>query len=635
MKLCLLITTGATFLATESNAAHPHHRHQHHAHVVGAANRLRFAEAASSSSSSSPSGSSSSSSSSSAEDDVAGYSYGAAEQPGPCWVIGESADCCPKGFVESGRVEACAEGRRHGSSLMSRHCKVSLEHTLYDSKKKRAGRRAVCSNDASVIQQQKDEAEATAKQESDMAAAARQQQADDEVAAANAMLSSPAPAELCRAFQSQSGLCAAAGCSFVGTQRMIFRSADLTANCNMGCCPTGETREGTAPTPGVCASLRSNAVLCAQAGCIHRAAPTFQLQSRSTCIVPGSDTGADGSSGGAKGSTDGDVRLMDENQLPGEDVDINSVNTDASRMARLKEDVVAAEQQTLGKTPADPSQTNPNPVVTTPVREKIIKGIKSIRQWVVREKHGCRTGLFAKLRGQAQPETCQACVQSSVGGLFTSSNLCSWCALDGHSSTIGFCAASAHVCHQVQTKHMAQHFGENVAFTTAISHYNAWQCPDVAEAQVRSCKRGCALRCEVEAGKKDWAQQQKRPSEAKCIAPEGCEAACKTALPDQLERLMFEERVARTVPAMMTNVELCIRGCTDRKVGFGTIETGLHEWEFEEVESSQATCLDQCELTIRGTIRAEKQVAMNDAELGAAGSAAQEQAGVATADVPQ
>jgi hypothetical protein len=486
--------------------------------------------------------------------------------------------------------------------------------------KKKKGHRAVCSNDEGLIKKMKDEAESTAQKERDMAEAARQQQADDEVAAANAMLSSPASAELCRAFQNQAGLCAAAGCQFVGAPQMTFRSNDLAAKCNLGCCPTGTPREGTAPTPGVCAALRSNAALCAQAGCIHRAAPTFQLLTRSKCIVPGADTGVDS----GRPDSDSDLRSMGEDQLPGEDVEINTVNNNKERMLRLEGEVVAAEDKIMAKTPADPSSANPNPVVTPSVREKIVKGLKSVSQWISREKHGCRTGLFAKWKGQQQPETCQACVQSSVGGLFTSSNLCSWCALDGHSSTIGFCAASPHVCHKVQTKAMQQHFGENVAFTAVISHYNAWQCPDVMEAQVRSCKRGCALRCEVEPGQKDWAQQQKRPTEAKCIAPEACEGRCKTALLDQLEMLMFEERVARTVPAMTTNLQLCIRGCTDRKVGFAALDTGLHEWEFDEIEKSSSTCLDQCDATIRGTISAEKQVALNDAELGAAGSEKQE-----------
>ena len=58
------------------------------------------------------------------------------------------------------------------------------------------------------------------------------------------------------------------------------------------------------------------------------------------------------------------------------------------------------------------------------------------------------------------------------------------------------------------------------------------------------------------------------------------------------------------------------------------MDTGLHEWEFDEIEKSGSTCLDQCDSTIRGTVAAEKQVALNDAELGAAGSEKQEAVGV-------
>ena len=62
------------------------------------------------------------------------------------------------------------------------------------------------------------------------------------------------------------------------------------------------------------------------------------------------------------------------------------------------------------------------------------------------------------------------------------------------------------------------------------------------------------------------ARKEDRPTSAECIDPSKCEDACSDAMPEQLEQIMFEERIARTTMGKTTAQEMCIRGCTDRKV---------------------------------------------------------------------
>jgi hypothetical protein len=54
-------------------------------------------------------------------------------------------------------------------------------------------------------------------------------------------------------------------------------------------------------------------------------------------------------------------------------------------------------------------------------------------------------------------------------------------------------------------------------------------------------------------------------------------------MPEQLEQIMFEERIARTTMGKTTAQEMCIRGCTDRKVSLHGEEGGggsrEREWD--------------------------------------------------------
>ena len=132
---------------------------------------------------------------------------------------------------------------------------------------------------------------------------------------------------------------------------------------------------------------------------------------------------------------------------------------------------------------------------------------------------------------------------------------------------------------------------------------------------VRSCERGCDLRCD-EQKVPEWAQKVKEPTKATCIDPAECEKACTDAAPKELEEIMFEERVARTGRGKMTVLETCIRGCTDRKVGYKDRTVSVSDHSFRDVDDSGGTCYNLCETTIRGTLQVKKAVADNDAKRG-------------------
>ena len=100
-----------------------------------------------------------------------------------------------------------------------------------------------------------------------------------------------------------------------------------------------------------------------------------------------------------------------------------------------------------------------------------------------------------------------------------------------------------------------------------------------------------------------------------CIEPSKCESACAESMPKQLEEILFEERIARTTYAKYVSMELCIRGCTDRKVGFQDIDAKITTWEFQEIDQSKQECNDMCELTVTGTVQKKQEMDLNDATI--------------------
>jgi hypothetical protein len=282
---------------------------------------------------------------------------------------------------------------------------------------------------------------------------------------------------------------------------------------------------------------------------------------------------------------------------------------DDIRQQRLRKEIEQADNAQ----PASQAKRNEGyGEIKDDLRTQIVSGMSKMHHWIKRTQHGCKTGFFAMMKGQVQPTSCMSCTKSSVGGLFTSANLCSWCALDGHSSNIGFCVSDASVCEQVKTNQLKKEFGEHVRFSTAITEINQWQCPNEIQSQLRQCQRGCDLRCRGKL-EQDWAQQQQQNTGNVCIDPSQCEAACAKAMPRELEEILFEERLARTSYAKAVSMELCIRGCTDRKVGFQDIDAKITGWEHAEVDKSEGECNDMCELTVTGTIERKQEVALNDA----------------------
>ena len=103
--------------------------------------------------------------------------------------------------------------------------------------------------------------------------------------------------------------------------------------------------------------------------------------------------------------------------------------------------------------------------------------------------------------------TCGGCVGTTVGGLtgLFSKSLCGWCAVDGHSSNIGYCVGSVSMCKTLQTSVLKKNFGPGgrVRFNDGITAMTQWRCPDEMEMLVRSCERGCDLRCD-EQKKEEW-----------------------------------------------------------------------------------------------------------------------------------
>jgi hypothetical protein len=74
-----------TTIGAAAATAHRRHHHHHHHHATPG---MRFAEARSGSTAAAGAATH-------AAGDPSAYENG--EKPGPCWVVGESVDCCPKG----------------------------------------------------------------------------------------------------------------------------------------------------------------------------------------------------------------------------------------------------------------------------------------------------------------------------------------------------------------------------------------------------------------------------------------------------------------------------------------------------------------------------------------------------------
>ena len=454
-----------------------------------------------------------------------------------------------------------------------------------------------CTQDPKEITKITKEKEEKQQVEEAMVVESQKQIRDQEIATAQQVLDSPASIELCKAFHSQPTLCSSVGCDFV-SKAVLFGSSDIRNKCNFGCCPNLNKRTGQSPTIAVCNALKTKSHLCSAAGCIYRASSS--MFSEGKCELPNSNSDA----------TTGDVSSPDMDFV-GEDESIVSPDMDPTRQKRLKQEFVKAEK-------TNPESQKPRNEgmgeVKDSVRTTIVKGLKDVHNWIKKSQYGCRTGFFAKMKGHVQPRTCQSCISSSVGGLFTSQNSCSWCALDGHSSNIGFCVSDRSICQQIKTSELKNAFGENVRFSTSITEVNSWQCPNLVQSQLRQCKRGCDIRCQGKS-EKEWSQQNQQNTGNVCIEPSKCESACAESMPKQLEEILFEERIARTTYAKYVSMELCIRGCTDRKVGFQDIDAKITTWEFQEIDQSKQECNDMCELTVTGTVQKKQEMDLNDATI--------------------
>ena len=609
----LLSLTFLTFLNALSTAEHHHHHHSHHLHVVHHHNHpMRFARAKEpllrslydsafkgrkekktvEETTDEPEKTHGSTAKETTDESKKKKSSTTTK----CFSKSEGAPgCCPDGSVDTGETEDCEDPVSHGASYLGRHCKASI----FTSSKKKDGWRAKCTTDTATIKRINKEKEEREQAEQTMLAASRKQLLAQEIATAENILEEPASLALCKFFHSQANLCEAAGCEFVSKTKPLFGSNDVRNVCNFGCCPTKQPRTGQSPTTAVCNALKTKSSLCAEAGCLYHASSKM-FQSSGTCKVPGHDEPS---------ATAEDVSSPDRGIFVGEDETLVSPDMDENRQLRLRSEYEKADQ-------AFPdSQKVRNEgygEIKDDLRTQIVSGLKRMHHWIKRHQHGCRTGFFAMMKGQVQPTSCMSCTKSSVGGLFTSSNLCSWCALDGHSSNIGFCVSDASVCVEMKTTQLKKEFGEHVRFSTAITEINQWQCPNQIQSQLRQCQRGCDLRCEGTL-EKDWAQQQQQNTGNVCIDPSKCETACAKAMPRELEEILFEERLARTSYAKAVSMELCIRGCTDRKVGFQDIDSKISAWEFEEIDLSKSECNDMCELTVTGTIQRKQAVELNDA----------------------
>ena len=404
---------------------------------------------------------------------------------GPCWVEDELADCCPEGSVKIS-VETCDDGKLH-SMWPSNKCKpstiragLSKLNPFSDSKPK-PGHRARCSSSPEAKEAAKAAAEAAEAAASKAKAAEVEAERKRMLADAQLQLQQPATMELCHKFDADPGLCAEVGCAFVLGHRAMF-SVDKF-RCNRGCCPSGKPRTGGVPGPMVCGQLASSPGLCAAAGCIHTASSKVlglfgegaSCDDQATVAASGGGGGGTGgASDGAGGSSSGSA-AGDSGDFEGEDVDLMSPNESPKRQERLEANLAKAEKA-AGGVKANVNEGKGN--MLDGVRDGFKSAIKHASAWIKEHQHGCRTGIFASMRGQVQPKTCGGCVGTTVGGLagLFSDRLCGWCAVDGHSSNIGYCVGNVNLCRTMRSGNLNAEFGERVHFNGECDVTNRVRC---------------------------------------------------------------------------------------------------------------------------------------------------------------